>query len=199
MATTWNPADVLNVTLSGGNLTATANAGGQIAARAHGVGHSTGKWYLEYSNLASAGGGGFGLGLLSDTLSANDGGHIGVFTSGAFNVPGANGGSFSGSVLGHTFGLAVDFTAGFAWVTEDGVNWVGFNGGGTASPITGANGASLSGIPAGLMFPICAMFNTPSSATLNTGDQTFAFAVPAGFTAWDSSPVPTDSFGTIIN
>jgi len=201
MATTWNPADILNVTLSGGNLIATGNAGGQIAARAHGVSHQTsGLWYLEYANLLSAGGGGYGLAYLSDALSANAGGDYGVTQGGLLFTPGRSGDTLPGAnTNGQTVGLAIDLTGHFLYATVDGINWFGLSSGGTPNPSTNSNGLPFGTNPTAGLFPICAMFSTPSHCTLNVGASAFAYTVPTGFTAWDSTPVPTNVYGTLIN
>lgn len=186
MSTVWNPSDITsNIALSSGNHVATSTGGGNNGARAFGVGHLTGKWYLEYSSILSGGGSGrYGLGALSDGLGGS--GTLGVDPGGFLH--GSGGTTNMGAVPdGHTLGLAVDFDDMLLWATLDGSTWTG-DGNVAANPNTLAHGLSIAGITSSLL-PMTWLQNNPGHCTLNCGDSAFTFSVPTNFLGWDV-PVP---------
>jgi len=142
MPTTWNPADLISVTLSGGNLVATANAEDR-SRRVPVVSDTSREVYLEYSNLASAGGGGFGARVPVDHVSGNAGGPIGIFTGGASMFV-DRWRDVRVSVLSATIGLAVISTR----CAHGDDSMVPTLLGGMAAclgPVAGYNGAQLTG------------------------------------------------------
>lgn len=178
--TTWNPADLLNVTLSGGNLIATASgAGGARSKEAV----SSGKYFWEHTyttiNTNSIAN---GVALSTASLSTPSAGTSTILRiNGNINING----SYSGSTLGiissgAAIDVAVDFAAKLIWyrIAPAG-NW---NGSGTANPATGAGGLSIAAIATG---PLYALFSggTSDKITANFGDSAFSGAVPSGFTA----------------
>ena len=178
--TTWNPADLLNATLTGGNLVATTSGAGGVRSKDS---VSSGKYYWEHTyttfNTNSITN---GIALASASLSTPGvGSAILLRINGNINVNG----TFSGSALGviaaaSVIDVAVDFNAKLIWyrVAPTG-NW---NGSGTANPATGAGGVSISLITTG---PLYALFSggTSDRMTSNFGDGVFSGGVPSGFTA----------------
>ena len=182
--TTWNPADLQAITLSGGNLIASStNNGG--ARSVYGAPAASGKWYFEITcttqqQFIDA------CGLANSTQSLYDGGaynHAVVVQAGAGNiyVNAAGVGSIgAGYSSGAVLGFAFDLTANLIWVRRSpSGNW---NGSGTANPATAAGGLSISAVTP----PLYAYIQCGSVSevwTLNAGASAFSGAVPAGFSS----------------
>jgi hypothetical protein len=184
--TTWNPADLVSITLSGGNLIATGSAS-SAGVRGKDA-QSSGQYYWEYTyttiNTNSVA---TGVALATANLAtASTGTSTLARTTGGISVNGSATGSALGIInAGNVIGIAVDFTAKLIWyrVAPSG-NW---NGSGTANPGTGAGGLSISAISTGPLYPYMAS-GTSDKITANFGDGAFTGAVPSGFTA--GFPVP---------
>jgi hypothetical protein len=179
--TTWNPADLVNITLSGGNLIATSTAG---SAGVRGIGsRSSGKYYWEYSytfvNTNS-----FSTGICLATASITGASAVGIAflsrSTGDITVSGTASGFSLGAPVapGSVVGIAVDFTAKLLWfrIAPSG-NW---NGSGTANPATGTGGADITSISTGPLYPHM-MAGTSDKVTANFGDSASIGAVPSGF------------------
>lgn len=186
MTTSWNPADLANITLSNSNLTATgvANGGARAVASA-----SSGKYYwentyatLNTNNLTC------GIALASGSL-ASPGAGVGLVAraSGNITINGSTSGSSIGAVAASSVvGIAVDFTAQLIWfrIAPSG-NW---NGSSTANPATGTGGVSISTM-SGTLYPYVGV-GGGDVMTTNFGASAFTGAVPAGFTAgFTATPV----------
>lgn len=179
-ATNWNPSDLSNVTLSGGNLVATGTAGGGVRS----VGsNSTGKYYWEYTyTTVTTNNLGVGIALATASLATPTTGSAYVARSnGNIMINGsASGSSVSGGTAittGSVLCFAVDFTSQLLWIRQNaGGNW---NGSGAANPATAAGGLSISSIAGSLFaFMTCAASDV---VTANFGGSAFTGAVPAGF------------------
>jgi hypothetical protein len=182
--TTFNPADLVNVTLSGGNLTATGtNQGGVRTINSI----SSGKYYWEYTlGTFTNGNSGVGLGRAGANLS-----NVGpspfsaalMYNTGAIYIDNlATGSSLGSRSTGNVIGIAVDRTANLVWfrVAPSG-NW---NGSGTANPATGTGGLSISATNMlGALFGLVAPGASGNGATGNFGASSFTGSVPSGFTA----------------
>jgi hypothetical protein len=186
--TTFNPADLLNVTLSNGNLTATAVTG-QTNAGVRGVGSiSSGKYYWECKYIGIANN---GMGIGAATASANLA-TMGTTMAqtvlmtrlGNIFINNVNSGvSLSTRAVNDVVAIAVDMIGKLVWfrVTPSG-NW---NNNGTADPAGGTGGLSISALTGPLYPFFLPGFPTNSGdvITMNSGGSAFNGVVPAGFTA----------------
>jgi hypothetical protein len=202
MSTTWNPGDLTNVTLSGGNLIATGNSASNGGVRGT-TGKSSGKWMISFTSVDLQGAGDnldyVGVGSLADTLGLASGGQanqiICIQTNTAFS-PGTGGQGMGSGLTGgaNTVDLCIDFTNGKFWFRVNGGNWNGTFGGASADPGANIGGLTIGTLTAAL-FPYARLTTATSHATLNPTPST----PPTGFTAWDSGPVlPTISSATIV-
>lgn len=186
---TWNPADRLNITLSGGNLTAACSSASPGSGVRSVTGYTTGKYYWEATMTGWIGTAcGPGVALSSATYS------IGLTATGSAGLTKAGGGTngaiyVNGSAVGinmgfrssgEIVGIAVDIGAQLIWfrIAPSG-NW---NNSGTANPATGTGGISISSI-AGTLHAAFLPSNTSDICTANFGATSFSGAVPSGFTA----------------
>jgi hypothetical protein len=180
--TTWNPADLVAVTLTGSNLVAACTGNGGVRSVQS---LSTGKYYWENTyttvqtnNLIC------GLGLSTAVLSSpttgsarigRTNGHI--FINATDTLASISGGAAvpAGSVIC----FAVDFTAQLLWARQGAAG--SWNGSGTANPATGTGGLSIAAI-SGPLFALMAGANL-DKVTANFGDSAFTGTVPSGFTS----------------
>lgn len=188
MPTTWNPADNVANTLSGGNLTAAPSGNGGVRGT---VSVSGGKYYWEYtatwgSSWACGGG------------VANAGAALGYGNSGQTGTITVAGGSIAGYVFvnttdvgvhlgltpynGTVIGIALDATNQLIWF-RPGPSAI-WNNSGTANPATGTGGVSISTV-AGPYYPFVGFngITGGQSTTANFGDTALVGAVPSGFAA----------------
>jgi hypothetical protein len=178
--TTWNPADLLNVTLSNANLTATCTPGTPGVRSV--ASHSSGKYYFEYT-YTTVNTNSFDVGVAPASYSFSSGSfaNIAVVTRlGAVLINNANQGvSFSAFVNGNIVGVAIDLTAQLIWfrLAPSG-NW---NTSGTANPATGTGGFSISAL-SGTLFGLLIGGNG-DVCTANFGASGFTGSVPSGFTS----------------
>lgn len=209
MPTTLDPSNKNpNATLSNGNLTITTTP----AAYSSGLSttsKSSGKWYFEITvnsigNTVSLGNGAFTVGLAQGLPGA--GGIPGQTLADTgwdnFNMPSFYYNNVQHAVAGNAqlnnvIRVAVDFTNKNVWVwTPSTANW---NSSGTDNPATNTGGLNGSGFYNGAMttgnlfasplFACLSAFDS-SKMTINFGDSAFAFAIPAGFQAWDTITNP---------
>lgn len=181
--TTWNPADLSNTTLSGGNLIAdTTVATGGVRSI---VSRSSGKYYWENtyttfsSNSLTC-----GISLASASLASPAAGAARVVRStGNINVNAVDTGvsisSGVGLAQGSVICIAVDFTAQLIWFRLGAAGQ--WNGSGTANPATATGGQSIAAISTGPLFAM--MSGQLDKVTANFGDSAFTGAVPSGFTS----------------
>lgn len=179
--TAWNPADLSNVTLAGGNSVATAGAGSGWVRGVDPL--SAGKYYWEYTYTLVASNS-FNCGIALGTANLASGPAAGTAYVGRLAGDIFVNGSAPGSALGiintgAVVGIAVDFTAKLVWFRlAPAGNW---NGSGTANPGTGAGGVNISSIATGPLFALMTG-QTTDKLTANFGG-TFTGAVPSGFTS----------------
>lgn len=179
----WNPLDkTSNIILSNFNLTATLGATSftNEGVRSVGVEHSTGKWYLEFTNILSGGGGGkYGFTAAADTLGSA--GQCGVNPTGFVQGP-VGSAALGSSPDGHTLCLALDLDNLRLWARLDAGAWSTV--GGIANPATNAGGVDITGVVTPLHIYLWEQSFGAGHATLNAGGSAFLQAVPAGFSAW---------------
>jgi hypothetical protein len=192
MATTFNPADLSGVTLSGGNLTATdtggvstdgvrstTSASGKVAFRGSGfVGFTTGMTVVGVSKSGADYGGADANGFL--LLYAAGTGYI-AFSNGA--VVGSADTTSAAPTSSSVVTVLVDATGGKLYFQCDGNNLFGGN------PVAGTGGISIG---TGPWFASTA-FSSVSSAT--TADFSPA-SLPSGFSGWDAA-TPVNITGTV--
>lgn len=185
VSSTWDPATITNVTLSGGNLVATntssaTNQGARVAAA-----KNTGKFYFEMAMTTTPGGGACSVGVgplasIYSTLNGNGTTGAMLQTDGTGTVfsDGTNTGiTFGARSAGDTIGIAVDLDNRKAWfrIAAAG-NW---NNNASFNPATNVGGVT---VPAGSMAPYAGFaFVSGYVFTANFGASAFAGIVPAGY------------------
>lgn len=186
---TWDPANKFQITLSGGNLTATNSiaGGGNFGVTRSTTSHSTGKFYIEWL-ISLTVSDQCGIGLCNGTQAIASGAFMGtgsnnigtVNNAASVNFNSTSLGSFapSGPGNGDTIGMAVDLGGGLGWWRINSGNW---NNNGAADPATGTGGYSL-GVT-GPFFLFCDIEASTINGTLKPG-PTYSFAAPSGFGSW---------------
>jgi hypothetical protein len=192
MPTTWNPADLLNVTLSGTNsLTATRSGSGGGGVRTL-FSTNTGKYYFEYTCTTWSGS--VGVGIANATANLATVGNTPTNAciaspSGIIYMGSTTGFTLGARANGDIIGVAIDLGGRLIWlrVAPSG-NW---NGNATHNPGTGAGGINLTAISTGTtpMFGLFGHNSIVSAITANFGDTAFSGAVPSGFAAGFPAPV----------
>ena len=183
----WNPADVAaGIAVTNNNRTAVRSSGSSAYANVRSItGHSTGKWYAEANPAAFTTNTDFAaIGLAKATAALTNFFGTAIGTSYGFYADGNT--WFAGASIAHlgnayaageAVRLAGDFGAQKLWF-GDAVGWCG--GG---DPEAGTL-PTYSAVPAGTWFLGCTTFETNDQSILNTGQATFVYPVPAGFSVW---------------
>lgn len=199
--TTWNPNDNEGgLTLSNGNLTATATSSTgsaevrSIAGRTNGLVYFEATWVNVQGPTVTAIG--LGIGSLAEhTLSPSvgiggDTKSLGFFTSTSqstiFQNNGGTGttnfGSGMGPANGTVYGFALNLTTAKMWVQRISPAGAGWNNAsiGTQNPATGTGGVAIDigGEPFGLDIQF---FTSGDVVTINTGGSAFVGTPPSGF------------------
>lgn len=200
MATTLDPANIFNGTLSNGNLTLSASAGNAQAFST--TNKSTGKWHLELTigALSTNGNHGFGFSQFN-TFKTNGIGTDSATPPVSFSLwtgvrTGANAIQLywnsvtqvnftaAGGAANDIVAIEIDFGARLLWFQ---VAYTGqWNNSSTANPATGVGGLSLSAFTAGSSYYFCVNpYLNGYVETVNFGATAFAVTPSSGFTAWD--------------
>ena len=190
--TTWSTTDLSGCTLSNGNLTATATAGGYVKAADKQL-PAGGKFYWEITVTKLSGNGGIGFCPTANVAPAyNNQTCFHINSSGSLYM---NGSIVLSSLVpitaGCTLGIAVDLTTNKVWFRNKLASL--WNGSATADPATGVGGLAVPtvGQPY-VVAPLVELQATNDQVTANFGAGAFVGAVPAGFTAgWSSGGVST--------
>lgn len=182
--TTWSASDIIRMTLSGGNLTATttvSNTGSVRAVQAQ----STGKWYFEISGsisqttdyiggiVATASALPISVNVVNNAtgidglqrLWVNNTNPLGTGALGTATVP---------------LFVAADLGAKLIWFKLPGS--AGWNGSGTADPAAGTGGVSIAAL-SGPFAPFSTVILGGDHVTANFGASAFSGIVPSGYTA----------------
>jgi hypothetical protein len=190
--TTWNPADKdASITLSGGNLIATASVSGYQGVRAI-ASHSSGKYYSEDTYNSNPSGELIISGFANAAYNVASGGFVGQSNNGVGydgdagliwknNVNTAVQTAVSGDVVGY----AIDLDNSKFWVRTIHLGTPGnWNNSGTDNPATNTGGFSFAGLAAGPYFPAASINVNLTNITTNFGATAFAAAAPSGFGNW---------------
>jgi len=193
---TLNSADKsANLTLSNGNMTATATSGSNAGVRST-TGKTSGKLYVEFYTGAtwSSSGGNAGFGIMSAAPALNNFG-AGNATGGCLTLAYGggniyfNGGGVGGGIgvfgPNQQFGVAVDLGASKLWFRSGAVTgWTG--NGANADPATGVSGINIAAVfPGSPAFVAVSFDGSGSIVTINTGATAFTNGgPPSGFSAW---------------
>ncbi len=194
----WSTTDKsANVTLSGGNLTATWSSNAQGGVRCD-TSFAGGLLYFELYAVSGA------LGNLSvgfANATANLAQSVGQTVNGVGVIPGNNSVTINNSSIGafehstqqntipYTICIAVNFTSGKWWARPAWAGGGGFwNGSTTADPASGTGGLSLSTLAAGPYFPMIDSLNSNGAVvTARFGAADMWFPVPSGFSTLDTN------------
>lgn len=205
--TTWNPSDAsANITLSGGNLTATTTSATQGAVRAT-TSVGSGKIYYEATfghAPITAGRNSTGFGWANSTAAL--GSFIGTDKNGVGAAPinstglaqgeiwfnnamagvttGATANQFFAPVNGSTIRLATDLTGFKMWLAIDDSVWNLLAG---DDPGSGVGGVSFATPNAGPYFPVFYSSGNGNIVTVNFGATPFKYPIPSGYSALDTS------------
>lgn len=192
--TTWNPSDLTNVTLSGGNLVATASAiNGGVRGKDP---KRSGKFYIEFtvpttqsnSNIFGFASRRTTLGTLSTQAIATVQYQTGALQ--LFDVFGVQitGQPVVGALSGTVLCAAIDLDARLVWFRVNAGNW---NGSASNNPATGVGGSNIAAVGHGQgidVYPFAFMATSGNNVTANFGASAFAQSVPSGYTSgWDDS------------
>lgn len=180
--TTWNPSDKSSeITLSGGDLTATADdEAGSVRST---TSKSTGKHYFELTALNDDASNS-GAGVLTASSSINDGPldwnpGAGYFFDGNIVVDGNEAANATNWMIGDVLGVALDLTNNLIYFSINGVYQAGGN------PAAGTGGISIT--PGTYFAGFGKSSNSGSCAvTVNFGGTSFNTPPPTGYLAWDS-------------
>lgn len=189
-ATTWDPANKFQITLSGGNLTATNSVagGGNFGVTRSTTSHASGNFYIEWL-IAITTVDQCGIGVCNSSQAISSGAQMGA---GANNVGTINNattvrfnstdlGNFSGvsPANGDTIGMAINVSSGLGWWRLNSGNW---NNSGTAVPGSPGSGGFSLGVT-GALFLFCDVEASTINGTLKPG-PTYSFTAPGGFGSW---------------
>jgi hypothetical protein len=193
--TTWDSGQkTAGITLSGGDLVATSttfNFNGVRSINGKTIA-SGGKYYFEVACNNSFSDNRSYVGFCGD-LCTNGAQYNSAHNAG-LNKPGTQmTAGFTpiattfGVINNQTFGVAIDIPNKRFWVTNDGSTW---NAGGTADPVGNVGGCEWTTIfnTDTTLHISCCIIDIGAEMTLNVGNTSFAYAVPAGFDAWDAVP-----------
>jgi hypothetical protein len=202
MAVTWNSSDAsTNISLSGGNLTATTTSSTQGGIRCN-TSVLSGKYYLEVSFGATAPtASAIAFGWANSTAAL--GSYFGINKNSVANLLNQSSGGqvwLNNISLGTGAGpgskycvccVAFDISNSLMWARLGGKGW---NGSSTANPGSGTGGYSVSTLNAGPYFPCFCANQSGVSATANFGATPFTFPVPSGFGSLDTGGAGYSSF-----
>ena len=196
VATTWNSADKsADITLSGGDLTATQTNTGW-----HGVRGTTGKSSgLKYYEVTVTVVSEHLEGISNTTTSLDPAGNFASSGTGNVYYYARHGEKSNGDgtepaygnayVTGNVVSIAVNFDTGKIWAAINGT-WQN-----SGDPAAGT-GEMFSGI-SGTYYPFFGGDNIGNISVANFGASAFAYTPPSGFSAWDATAAAPSNFGTI--
>ena len=186
-----NPLDKdPDITMSNGNLTATAATGVHNNARSTMGCGTTGYWYMEFAYTGGLGGStAIAVGLYDPTFRIDNGTHPVTTGDGFYGLYASSGSSMytngntptvtvSTGSAGDILQLAYDVAGGKLWYGLNNV-WYDSAGGTTGNPSTGAN-ATITTVATNRIFGFDIVSNT---INFNFGQRPFAYTPPTGYLA----------------
>lgn len=189
--TTFDPVNVSSgVTLSGGNLVATAATGASshFARSLRAAVSNYGKFFFSGTATVMDSGTSVGLGLAATISQASlglDTKSVGYFPSGIVKLNNATIATIQTFTTGDVVDTAVNFGTGtvgseLIWFRVNGGNW---NNSGTANPATNTGGISISSLIYGPYYAYVCPGNSAANTswTSNFGATSYPHAAPAGF------------------
>lgn len=182
-ATSWNPFDLANLTLSNSNLTVTSTSSdGGVRSSSF---YYFGKYYFEGTITALASNFNYGVATTAQALSSANCLHSAlVQNSGGIVSNNVSVGSIGISLsVGMVICVAIDMVNQMIWIRGNNGNW---NNSGTANPATNTGGISLSSVGFGgnAAYAFASFNGVGNALTANFGATAFAYAVPSGFTGF---------------
>ena len=183
-----NPSDKGGtITLSGGNLTATASAGNDNVRGT--TSKSTGKKYFEVTIGSGAGGNTLAVGIANSSAPLTVTGlgldassdSIVWYDANACYINNGSVGSPGSISNGQVLGIAIDLGAKLIWfcdITGSPTNWNG-----ASSNVPGTNGGFSFSASTGPWFAALG-FRGAGAMTINFGGSGFSGSIPSGFSAW---------------
>lgn len=187
----WSTTDKsANITLSGGNLTATFSSAVRGGVRCD-TSFAGGLLYFEVVNTANNN---IEVGWANATQALTT--ELGANTNGISAEPNTARVLFNSSSLGPvtvstgllvvpwTLCVAINFTTKLFWARVNGYGW---NGSATADPAAGTGGYSFATIAAGPYFPMFTSSSSGASITARFGASSMWFPIPAGFSTLDTN------------
>lgn len=187
MSTTFDPNNKTNVTLSGGNLTATPSGGGGVASTA---GLSNRYIYFEIKPTTISGTVGIGLfafngfGPPNNTTPGNGTDEAMLQSGGAFKINGSTIATIFTYANTDTIGVAVDTALRLIWFTKNGTTW---NNDiiGNQNPVGAVGGLSLATLNGQRMFAGVA---ASASGPVFVGQfSSFSYTAPSGYVSLDTA------------
>ena len=189
--TTWNPADAsAKITLTGGNLIATANAADAVGSAVRAVRSQTsGLRYAEFTaTLVNAPTGNMSVGIANATapitgaILGGDVNSVGYYDNGTVYLNLVVVATLATYVTGNVISMAVNSARTKIWFR---VNAGGWNNDILANqnPATDVGGISITAIT-GPLFPATSLTNLNEAVTANFGATAYAQSVPTGGTNW---------------
>lgn len=189
---TLDPANKsTNVTLSGGDLIATASLTGSVLGTPSLAG---GKYYFEFkmtfaSTAATLTAVGFAASAFSTASAPGWDSYQSEAADNTNNVvenAGSKGPAFNAFAFvptsGDWFGVAIDVVNSLAWY-KDITQATDWNGSAPPDPVAEVGGYSMSGFDEGIPWKVVAGFTASGGAiTMNFGDTAFAGVIPSGYT-----------------
>lgn len=193
----WSTTDKsANITLSGGNLTATWSSNVQGGVRCD-TSFAGGLLYFELlvsTNLANLA---IGFANATQLLTTQAGSSVNsVAANPSSNIVTINGSSIGAfehstqqNALPFIVRIAVNFTSSRWWAMPITAGIAGFwNGSATADPVAGVGGLSMATLAAGPYFPMISNLNGNTCAvTARFGAASMWFPVPTGFSTLDTN------------
>ena len=190
------------MTLSNGGLTVTTTSSGAWGTTRNSISHTTGKWYVEFSNSVVISGtptqnyAGFGFASSSANPATYLGNAATPYSTGIWvsNLNNVSAGFTSNyvstlplQVQNDVLALAIDFGAGSIWIAKNNV-WSD-----SSNPATGALPiVSFAPATVGALFAAFSGFGAPGFGvwTLQSTAASQKYAPPSGFSAWDGGVAP---------
>jgi hypothetical protein len=186
--TTWDPAKkATQISLSGGNLIATANDGSikTVLSIAGGATISVKKYFrFTVTLLTNAQGNGITVGAMdtSADLNVNQPGNtvcsVGWHSAGGVRAAANDCGTIATFTTGDVLSIAIDFPNRLFWGKVNSGDW---NNSGTANPATGTGGIGMTGFSDGTIYAAAALNNNGDIGAANFS----ATGMPSGFAQWD--------------